>query len=121
MVESGAQVHVLFDTLMLARVEDGKQRMIKWGGEGRFGRCTHILICIHSSAQLEQLRSLELAETHRLLVRVMFAAAPSENDEDLLLNKKIVEKLVKHVMTKCKNFGQYEPQVNDTGELSTKL
>ena len=42
MVDSGAQVHVLFDTLMLAHIEDGKQRMIKWGGEGKFGRCTHV-------------------------------------------------------------------------------
>jgi hypothetical protein len=41
-VDSGAQVHVLFDTLMLAHIEDGKQRMIKWGGEGKFGRCTHV-------------------------------------------------------------------------------
>ena len=37
MVDSGAQVHVLFDTLMLAHIEDGKQRMIKWGGKGSSG------------------------------------------------------------------------------------
>jgi hypothetical protein len=39
-VDSGAQVHVLFDTLMLAHIEDGKQRMIKWGG-GRQVRAMH--------------------------------------------------------------------------------
>ena len=41
-VDSGAQVHVLFDTLMLAHTEDGKQRMIKWGGKASSGDA-HIL------------------------------------------------------------------------------
>jgi hypothetical protein len=56
-VDSGAQVHVLLTLIMLAHVQDGGQRLIKWGGKGHHGRCTHFgwltgVTYIHSPADV---------------------------------------------------------------------
>jgi hypothetical protein len=37
-VDSGAQVHVLLTLIMLDNVQDGGQRLIKWGGKGHHDR-----------------------------------------------------------------------------------
>jgi hypothetical protein len=40
-VDSSTQLHVLLTLIMLAHVQNGGHRLIKCGGKGHHGRCTH--------------------------------------------------------------------------------